>query len=787
YLTVALPNGQTFNYGTKDSPMQVSGVPFGSILATAEAVEQAWNAYQNANLQNVPAGSGLTVTQGAGGLNLNVNTNPATILPTQTIQFAQGLTVTSPTSQAYIIASAPYLNSTTMSGIKPSQTYTSNGITFMGSQLQSMYGSYEGQVSTALTQQNPYVDVNGTYGYFNSLTPAQQQQYVQQQIDQYTKSLGYNGSGYYNINGKNVYISNPAYYTALLGNGIIGQYEGTTAPQAPVTTSTFSDLPTIMLPPGKTAFSGEIFTLAPVTTPTFTQSQGTATIVLPQGWSVNPTTGDLIIQGNPNNGAPTLQQSEQYANAYAQYLGWYQATKPSTNSAQGQQAFPTTPNWYNQLATNVQGGVYAGNLAALQYAPLAETSSINTQAKALGITPEAYWQSIQAQQQQASQPSLSQQLATIYGSKPSQAAVQGGAGLLFAASPSSAQPISQGNMQSGQATQGMGGLSLSPQYSATAPTSVQALSLSTPQQSGTNTNTGQTSSWTSNPLTNIYEVLAPIPSDVASTLGGIANLLITPPGFTQGGAPLAGGQFPYNYPYNQTYINELHKAETAAVNHTSKYLLQLQMQRAHAGLWAMAGARYEYLSPAFAGPYSVLTDPRISGADAAAVLSCGAGPDKILKGAMRGRNAPARSPILEAARERTTGGTADRKLVLNLLNGGAALLSAMPGYGSSSTAEREGIASTPACSDVSGRSRGRRGAAGLTGGGDAYFRSKALLDADATGLVHGLALNKSAETPSKAKRSGRLRSLAIMAGGAAAGFAAGIALFPAIANALSCL
>jgi hypothetical protein len=64
----------------------------------------------------------------------------------------------------------------------------------------------------------------------------------------------------------------------------------------------------------------------------------------------------------------------------------------------------------------------------LQYAPLAEISSINSQAQALGITPEAYWQNVQLQQQQASQPTLAQQVAATYGlSTPSQAAAQAGA------------------------------------------------------------------------------------------------------------------------------------------------------------------------------------------------------------------------------------------------------------------------------------------------------------------------------------------------------------------------
>ncbi len=490
--------------------------------------------------------------------------------------------------------------------------------------------------------------------------------------------------------------------------------------------------------------------------------------------------------------------------AYGSMLFWEQGTAPWRVGTRGAALLASAPDRYARHIPMPNGRTSAVQLAALQYAPQAAVDQFNQYAAGMGLTPAALTSILQLQQQSTA-PSLSQQLAKVYGygiqaplsnftsSQHLQAGVHGGAGLLYAASPFSAQAIAPGNMPLALSLPGTAGhntLSFGEQsFSQSARAPIVPIANRELAQN-TNASPKPPSEITPfNPLSlAFWETYgSEVPGYLASAAGGLVNWLITPPGFTQGGAPLAGGQFPYNYPYNQTYINELHKAETAAVNHTSKYLLQLQMQRAHAGLWAMAGARYEYLSPAFAGPYSVLTDPRISGADAAAVLSCGAGPDKILKGAMRGRNAPARSPILEAARERTTGGTADRKLVLNLLNGGAALLSAMPGYGSSSTAEREGIASTPACSDVSGRSRGRRGAAGLTGGGDAYFRSKALLDADATGLVHGLALNKSAETPSKAKRSGRLRSLAIMAGGAAAGFAAGIALFPAIANALSCL
>ena len=339
-LTISLSNGDTFTYSGS-----VGGVPLGTILAQDQAVDQAWSAYQAAqqNLQNVPAGASITVTQGTNGLNLDINAAPGTSLPTQTTTIAPGFTITEPTPTATFEAASALLSSAFMNGINPSKTYTSDGITFTGSQLQNMYESYESQINTALTQENPQVTVSGTTANFNSLTTAEQQQYVQQQTDQYLQNMQYNGAGYYSINGKNVYISNPAYYATLLGNGTIGEYEGTTAP------------------------------LAPVSTPTFTTATPTPTIELPQGWSVNPTTGDLTIQGNPNNGAPTLQQAEQYANAYSQYLTWYQANNPAPSSTNAETSPPPVPNWYDTLTTAPTGAVTAANLAALQYAPLAPT------------------------------------------------------------------------------------------------------------------------------------------------------------------------------------------------------------------------------------------------------------------------------------------------------------------------------------------------------------------------------------------------------------------------------
>ena len=596
--TVSLPNGNTFIYNGN-----VSGVPLGSINAQDQAVEQAWSAYQAAqqSLQNIPAGSSMTVNQGPNGLNLNINTAAGTSLPTQTVTIAPGLTFTGPTSAAATEAAAQLLTSGFMSSLDPSKTYVSDNIPFKGSQLQNMYTGYESQISTALTSENPTVTVEDTTASFNSLTPAQQQQYVQQQVDQYLQNLQYNGSGYYNINGKNTYISNPSYYTALLGNGVIGQYEGTTAPQAPVTT------------------------------PTFTTNAGSPTIMLPQAWSTD-SNGNLYVNGQ----APTLQQSIQYANAYAQYLSWYQsANPPSTASAQNtQSAPPPVPNWYTEIFQSqasgaprttetwdeYNSGLATGSLASLQYTPIAATAQFNEYAASLGLTPAAL--AAMMQQQQSPQPSLSQQIASVYGINPRQAY-----SILGPINPPQAQllssnaftlsqpsnvsaplafpaPTAVGNTPIALSMLGTGGLSLSPQYSATEPTSVQALSLPTPQQSGTNTNTTQSSSWTSNPLTNIYNVLAPIPGDVASTFGSLISPITTMlyPGMP-GGAPLAGGQFPYNYPYSQSGINKLALTSPSVAQAIQNQLNQLEYLHSHALPMTMPNAGYQYLgSPSPTGP-----------------------------------------------------------------------------------------------------------------------------------------------------------------------------------------
>ena len=353
-VQVPLPGGSTFTYSGN-----VAGVPLGTINAQDQAIAQAWSAYQAAQqgLQGVPAGASMTVTQGNNGLNLNINTAAGTSLPTQTVAIAPGLTFTGPTSVATAEAAASLLNSAFMKNLNPSKTYTSDGITFTGSQLQTMYANYEDQIYAALLSANPIVTVGGTTTNFNSLTLAQQTEYTMQQTDQYLQNMQYNGPGYYNINGKNVYITNSSSYGTELGNGVIGTYEGQTAPQAASATSS-----------------------APVTVPTFTTASGSPLIELPQGWYTDAN-GNLYVNGNSVNGqftggqAPSLQQSEQYANAYAGYLNWYEANNPNPSTSSTTTATPPVPNWYNTLLTAPTGAVSAANLATFQYAPLASTTA----------------------------------------------------------------------------------------------------------------------------------------------------------------------------------------------------------------------------------------------------------------------------------------------------------------------------------------------------------------------------------------------------------------------------
>ena len=113
----------------------------------------------------------------------------------------------------------------------------------------------------------------------------------------------------------------------------------------------------------------------------------------------------------------------------------------------------------------------------------------------------------------------------------------------------SSQTISTGNIPLILPTPGTAGQSMMPQTALNNQGyTVGMLGLSTPQQLAINTNTVQASS-------NNAPWYTYIPGYLASTVGNLANALINPPGYTPGGAPLAGGQFLYNYPspYTRRY------------------------------------------------------------------------------------------------------------------------------------------------------------------------------------------------------------------------------------------
>ena len=116
-------------------------------------------------------------------------------------------------------------------------------------------------------------------------------------------------------------------------------------------------------------------------------------------------------------------------------------------------------------------------------------------------------------------------------------------------------PTAQGNTLTALPTPGTGeqsalpitSLSLAGSSQANNPSATSLLYSQSNTQSAPNTNTSQNSSWLS--------AIEGYPSDIASTVGSLVNWALTPYDFTPVGAPLAGGQFPNNYPFTQEGIN----------------------------------------------------------------------------------------------------------------------------------------------------------------------------------------------------------------------------------------
>ncbi|MEM3216013.1 MAG: hypothetical protein QXS17_03805, partial [Candidatus Micrarchaeaceae archaeon] len=166
-----------------------------------------------------------------------------------------------------------------------------------------------------------------------------------------------------------------------------------------------------------------------------------------------------------------------------------------------------------------------------------------------------------------------------------------------ASMPNSSTAILPGNMPLGSPTQGMGGQYPLPLASQNSPLyTANTLGQQTPLSLNQYTNTNQTSS------SNLpwYDY---IPSAVVSTAGRVANWFASPfEQFQPGGAPLAGGQFPNNYPYTPQDIKNIAKTNPALAKAIQDQYNQLLLQSTHAYPETMTNAGYQYLgSPSPSG------------------------------------------------------------------------------------------------------------------------------------------------------------------------------------------
>jgi hypothetical protein len=322
YLTLSLPNRETFNYGSKTNPMQVYGVILGSQEAKDAAVDAAWNAYINGATQALNSqGSGSTATtlQGSNGLTLSVtpgaNTygsySPSPKTSYQSVLIAPGYSLSLPTT---LESGGVSVNVNWAQN--PSGGFTPNPVSYQFS---------DGSQTTTVNPQSS--------GALKSI-----------------EALGYSAAQAQSL--LNSAGTQPLTFNIDSATGAISGNVGALSSTSPLFNVNYSAMP--------------------ITAPTFSTSSGTPNIILPQGWSTD-SSGNLYVNGN----APTLQQSEQYANAYAGYLNWYQANSPSSTSSSTNQATtpPPVPNWYTTLSqsSSPSSGIYSANLAALQYAPLAPT------------------------------------------------------------------------------------------------------------------------------------------------------------------------------------------------------------------------------------------------------------------------------------------------------------------------------------------------------------------------------------------------------------------------------
>ncbi|MEM4097324.1 MAG: NIF family HAD-type phosphatase [Candidatus Micrarchaeaceae archaeon] len=211
-LTETLPNGTKFTYSGS-----VSGVPLGSVLATDQAVDQAWTALTVGvqQINSSPPGTAISVDQGASGLTMNIAPPVAGGSgSTQVITLAPGLTESLPTK------------------------ITTNGVTAIGTWnngqfIPTSYSFTNGQKTITINPGSPTALAElESYGYTSSEANSLIQSAGNQPI---TLTISDNGqiiantpaqAGWYNINGNAVFVSNPAYIQNELSSGANVSYLG---------------------------------------------------------------------------------------------------------------------------------------------------------------------------------------------------------------------------------------------------------------------------------------------------------------------------------------------------------------------------------------------------------------------------------------------------------------------------------------------------------------------------------------------------------------------------------
>ncbi|MEM3216027.1 MAG: hypothetical protein QXS17_03875, partial [Candidatus Micrarchaeaceae archaeon] len=213
-LTETLPNGTVFTYSGS-----VAGVPLGSILATDQAVELAWQALIGGvqQVNSAPAGASISVGQSDSGLTMNI-TPPISggSGPYSTITLAPGLTESLPTKIT-------------------SGNITEIGTWINGQFIPTAFTFSNGQKTITINPSNPAAEAElEAYGY----TPTQAASLIQNagaqpitltisDSGQITANIGLSPQpGWYGVNGNAVFVSNPAYIQNELSNGANVSYLG---------------------------------------------------------------------------------------------------------------------------------------------------------------------------------------------------------------------------------------------------------------------------------------------------------------------------------------------------------------------------------------------------------------------------------------------------------------------------------------------------------------------------------------------------------------------------------